>query len=390
MALGNFVATYDESTLPGVEGGNWVLGGYDGDVTVAEAILEIPTPWFIIPEDSTSGTKKINLVEMCNKNFASVALGVTPVVEDDDSTKIENGVIHAPALPCEVAIYSDDQNIKVDILNAEAIFTLFFTDVIFGEQMDDPDFAQAIVELPTQVKSDIQIIIMAALDYAGIEYEIEIETKGPVYETLDEVVDAVLASPEDSPFLHYTYTRQDDGTFESTDIDHVAQTIINTMTINGEDGAGDHTDPALHCDYPDGTCLEDYLSEDSKWRAARPTPLSMPGGNKVIEACSPKYAKLAMSTGLHHATALPCEIAVNKIDDATLLISFLDPHFMFTALFSDAFKDMTEEELAEFEELPTLVLGDLQTIVQYAIDHNLDFVLNEPDKVEYDMLPHLE
>jgi hypothetical protein len=118
----------------------------------------------------------------------------------------------------------------------------------------------------------------------------------------------------------------------------------------------------------------------------------MPGGNKVIEACSPKYAKLAMSTGLHHATALPCEIAVNRIDGGNkLLISFLDPHFMFTALFSDAFKDMSEEKLADFEELPTLVLGDLQTIVDYALDYDLvDFELSNPEKVEYEMLPHLQ
>jgi uncharacterized protein (DUF302 family) len=405
FAIGNYVAAYDESALLGdeiIQGGNWVLGGFEGGFVpgtpefaegVEDAILDIPTPWYIIPGDKTSGIKKVSLVEMCNRTFASVALGVTPVVEGDDSTKIANGVIHAPALPCEVSVYSDGQNIKVDMLNAEAIFTLFFTDVLFGKQMDNQDFAQAIFELPTQVKSEIQAIIIAALEYANIEYEVEIETKGPVYETLDEIVDAVLASPEESPFVHFTYTKKFDNngesTFSSTDVAHVAQTIINTMTINGEDGAGDHSE---QCDYMDDTCLEAHLSPDSAWRAARPTPLSMPGGNKVIEACSPKYAKLAMSTGLHHATALPCEIAVNKIDGGnTLLISFLDPHFMFTALFSDAFKDMTEEELAAFEELPGLVLGDLQTIVDYALDYNLvGFGLKEAVKVEYEMLPHLQ
>jgi uncharacterized protein (DUF302 family) len=394
FAIGNYVATFDESILPGIAS-NWVLGGFEGDVTVEEAILEVPTPWYVIPDDTTSGVKKVSLVEMCNRTFASVALGVEPVVDGDDSTKITNGVIHAPALPCEVSVYSDGPNIKVDMLNAEAIFTLFFTDVLFGEQMNNQDFVQAIFELPTQVKWEIQTIIMAALDHAGIEYEVEIETKGPVYETLDEVVDAVLVSPQESPFVHFTYTKTDGTSFSKGDVGHVAQMIINTMTINEQDGAGDHTNLDLHCGYGDGTCLEDYLSDDSKWRAARPTPLSMPGVNKVIEACSPKYAKLAMSTGLHHATALPCEIAVNKIDDDnTLLISFLDPHFMFTALFSDAFKDMTEEELEDFAELPGLVLGDLQTIVKYAIDYNLDFGLDpkgeDPQgQVWYDMLPHL-
>ena len=401
FAIGNYVAAYDESALLGsdvIQGGNWVLGGFEGGATpgtpefaegVEEAILDIPTPWFIVPGDSTSGIKKVNLVEMCNRTFASVALGVTPVVEGDDSTKIVNGVIHAPALPCEVSVYSDGPNIKVDMLNAEAIFTLFFTDVLFGEQMNVPGFAEAIVDLPTQVKSEIQVIIMAALDHAGIEYEVEIETKGPVYETFDEIVDAVLASPEESPFVHFTYTKTNGTDFTSGEVGDVAQTIINTMTINGEDGAGDHSE---QCGYMDGSCLDAHLSPDSKWRAARPTPLSMPGGNKVIEACSPKYAKLAMSTGLHHATALPCEIAVNRIDGGnTLLISFLDPHFMFTALFSDAFKDMSEEELADFEELPTLVLGDLQTIVDYALDYDLvGFELYPPVKVEYEMLPHLQ
>lgn len=109
--------------------------------------------------------------------------------------------------------------------------------------------------------------------------------------------------------------------------------------------------------------------------------------------CSPTNAIRAMSTGMHHATAVPCEVALTAIEykdeedrDVTkLLVSYLDPHFMFNALFKDAFNQMSDEELAEFAALPPLVLEDLQTIVAYALENHPE--LGDPEQVWYDMLP---
>ena len=103
------------------------------------------------------------------------------------------------------------------------------------------------------------------------------------------------------------------------------------------------------------------------------------------------------------ATALPCEIQVNKIEEgAKLFVTYLNPHFMFNALFSDAFNKMTDEELEAFAELTADVLADLQTIVGYAVDVTLvdppeewegeceglfSMELSDPVPVYYDMLP---
>jgi hypothetical protein len=43
----------------------------------------------------------------------------------------------------------------------------------------------------------------------------------------------------------------------------------------------------------------------------------------------------------------------------TLLTTYLDPHFMFSALFSDAFGDLTDEQFEQFMALPPMVLEDL-------------------------------
>jgi uncharacterized protein (DUF302 family) len=380
-AIATYVATVDDA--PDF-GSDWVLGGLEGDPTEAaieEAILRVPTPYLIDPDEpmSAANRKKVNIVEMCNKTFAQKALGLLAVVEGDDTTKIIDGYIHAPALPCEVAIYADEDGlVKVDMLQPEAIFTLFFTDVLFGEQMLDPAFAAAIQELPAEVNAQIRTIIQTALDGAGFAYVPQSKPLGPTYNSLEEVAEVVDETPYDSPYVHFAYQKLDGTLFTDSDAATIAAAIIETMSLDGVH------DPEL----------DDLLNIDD-WRSARPAPLPVPG-NRVIEACSPTNAIAAMGLGMDHATALPCEIAIKPVSldgidgNESLMVTYLDPHFMFSALFSDAFDDLTEEELDAFMALPPEVLEDLQTIVAYAFEKNLAIALTEPEQVEFDMLPEDE
>jgi len=382
-AIATYVASVNDTLPPTEFPANWILGGLEGTVTsekIEEAILRIPTPFPIDPELPVSSTnrKKVNVVELCNPLFAQKALGVAPVVDGDPSTLIVNGYIHAPALPCEVAIYAEGRFIKVDMLNPEAIFTLFFTDVLFGEQMLDPDFAEAIQVLPVQVNDEIRTIISLALDTAGIKFREQSRPLGPRYTRLTQVAETVAETPYQSPYVHFTYEKKQGGDFSATDVTNIAASIITTLSLDGVH------DPKLDA----------QLNMDD-WRSARPAPLPIPG-NLVIEACSPTNAIAAMGLGLEHATALPCEIAVKALNwdgvggNEVLMITYLDPHFMFSALFSDAFKDLTEEELEAFLDLPPLVLEDLQTIVKFALKKdNLGYALTKPEQVFFDMLPGL-
>ena len=152
------------------------------------------------------------------------------------------------------------------------------------------------------------------------------------------------------------------------------------MSIHGEPDAGTH-DPEL----------ESLLSEGSLWRSARHLPLGLPGTpekNWVIEACSPTYAKMAMGTGIHHATALPCEISVQRVDrdgdgsTESLVISYLDPSFMFGAMFAD----MTDDEKAALGEVPGWISSDLENIVQFALN-GLDTALYDGEQFYFTMLP---
>lgn len=204
-AIATYVAVVNDTGEPTYFPANWILGGLEGTPTaetIEAAILRIPTPFVIDPNEpmSAANRKKVNVVEMCNSLFAQKALGVLPVVDGDDSTKIINGHIHATALPCEIAIYADEEGyIKVEMLNPEAIFTLFFTDVLFGEHMLDPDFAAAISELPSQVGNEIQTILQLALDQGGFEYVPQAMPLGPVYNSLEEIAETVATTPYQSP-----------------------------------------------------------------------------------------------------------------------------------------------------------------------------------------------
>ncbi|MDJ0807126.1 MAG: hypothetical protein QNJ78_09870 [Gammaproteobacteria bacterium] len=77
----------------------------------------------------------------------------------------------------------------------------------------------------------------------------------------------------------------------------------------------------------------------------------------------------------------------NGLDgNEVLMITYLDPHFMFSVLFSDAFDDLSQKELKELLSLPAVVLEDLQTIVAYTFESNLAHDLTDPQPVFYDML----
>lgn len=358
LAVANYLATVNDTTsgFPA----DWVVGGMEGGTTAGEAIMKIPSPEFIDPEKTELGVKFVNVIDLCNAYYAKQALGVAPITGTDK--KVINGYSHATALPCELSTWNDDENIYIDMLDPNAIFSIFFTDVLVSEDMQDPAFATAITALPVVVKSEIKTVVYNALDAAGYKYKATDKKLGPKYKTVEDIFEVVAASPNVSPYKHVAYTKSTDEAFDTGEAETVAQAIIDTMSIHGEPDAGTQV-PAL----------ESLLSADSKWRSARHLPLGLPGTpekNWVIEACSPTYAKMAMGTGMHHATALPCEISVQRVDrdgngsTESLVISYLDPAFMFGAMFSD----MTDEEKAALGDIPGYISSDLQYIVEFALD----------------------
>ena len=157
------------------------------DDEIAHAILEIPSPEPIDPNDpayladgtvTKANTKKANVLDFCNEHYAKQALGVAPIVGDK---KVVNGYSHTPALPCEVSIWNDDKHIYVDMLDPNAIFTLFFTDVLISEDMADRDFADAISALPPQVKAEIKAIVQHAMSEFDPDAESLDKALGPRY-----------------------------------------------------------------------------------------------------------------------------------------------------------------------------------------------------------------
>ena len=391
LAIATYIHTFDDSADDGLDfPANWIVGGMEGgETTLQEAIMKIPSPFPVDPDadpdaEDYPGIKKANVLDLCNAYYAKQALGVSAItgnVDDGSAKYVVNGYSHAPAIPCQLATWNDDENIYIDMLDPNAIFSIFFTDVLVSDDMLDADFAEAITALPVAVKDEIKTVVYKALDAAEIKYNTLDKAMGPKYNTIEEIFEVVEASPNTSPYKHVAYTKSDGTEFESGETGAVAQAIINAMSIHGEDDAGIH-------DWD----IDGILSEGSLWRSARHLPLGLPGTpekNWVIEACSPKYAKMAMGTGMHHATALPCEIAVQRVDQdengtyESLVISYLDPFFMFGAMFSD----MTDEEKAALGDVPGYIIDDLQFIVKHALDNEVGG-LNDPGvQIWYTMLP---
>ena len=431
VALATYVATLKESAAEVlgsdvIKGVDWKLGGTSEDCIskgasvpttcseeeIDEAVLMIPSPYPInpnMPISDTNPIKKANVLDFCNGKYASLAMGVEPIIgsKSNGSAKyVVNGYSHAPALPCEVSIWLDDDNIKVDMLRPEAIFTLFFSDVLFSKEMQNKNFAKALNEMTVQVNSEIKAIILDALTkHADSEYVIKEvnEEIGPVYDSMKDIIDVVDSSTYNSPYMHMSYTKLDGGVFTDGESKAVAQTIINTLSTH-KNAPGVHT-TYLEEDIEGNTVtdregdgdtvinLDDVLSTGSSWRSARLEPISIPGKNHIIEACSPKYAKMAMGTGLSHVNALPCEITVKTIDGGNkLVVSYLDPDFMLKSLFAD----ISNKEKKQFGEIPEIIMTDLQNVVAAALDNikvdadtvdEYEIDLNPGVQISYDMLP---
>ncbi len=285
LALANYVALYKDVDVLGdniIKGDDWVLGGTSADLPQdpdlhgrrnqeghhrdPHAAADQPLrrrPIFRPASVTEANTKKASVLDFCNEVFAKMALGVSPIVGDK---KVVNGYSHTPALPCEVSIWNDDEHIYVDMLDPNAIFSLFFTDVLFSADMADPAFAEAISDLPPQVKSEIRAVVLHAMNEFDAKTKTVDKALGSKFLNMDQVIDVVANSPYQSPYLHIGYTKADGSAFTATDSTAVTQAIINTMSINGTPTAGTH--PTVI----DGVTLDSILSPGSSWRSATRHP----------------------------------------------------------------------------------------------------------------------
>lgn len=350
QAIAEYVHKADESATLKYKS-NWVLAGANETVkTYDEAIkhiLEIPY---------TDGSKAM-VVEVCNKVYAGMAM--------------ETGKNHGPSLPCEISVYEDAKTgkIYIDVLDPVAIFTLFYTDISSAQK-------KALATMPGDVKNEIIGMVYAALDDASAArtntsnllptYAKLNEAKGPAFSSDAEV----MAAAQKQPYTIFAYSI--DGTKVSTAdgkalATNAAQAIINNLTVNSPTNPG-ITGLA-------GSAYSVTMSEGSAWRSARATPLPVPGNVFTVEACSPKYAKMALGMAgdsRDHTSALPCQISVYTSDDnKTLYVSYLNPVYMFEVMFADKMKLLTPAEQSSIASLPTTVYSDLKKVVDFTLDHNI-------------------
>jgi|GEM_PF-1526106 len=324
---------------------NWViaganLGGGEEDDGLAD----------LLPIPAIGGKSRV--IEFCNKAYATAA--------------IATGRFHGSALPCEVSVHSDGENVYVDMLDAEAIFNIFFTD---AQDNSTPEENAEFAALASAVKSELRGMIKSGLEdndgasgSAAVAYTESTLAMGPAF--TQEQVDNDISMR--NPYIIYKYTGNgtgEGGVFTLGDADTLAREIIAKL---GTDAATADTNVP-------------GVSKDSAWRSGRPDPISIPSV-KVVEACSPKYAKKATALGNEYITALPCEITV-YVDETdttgqTLAISFLNPNFMFGTMFEGAVDaaytsgSLSKEDVIEYSTLADVVFGDLRLIVDAAVQES--------------------
>lgn len=265
------------------------------------------------------------LLEVCNHTYAGQAMSF--------------GGAHGVALPCKIAIVPGEQGAKVYLLNPEGIFSAFFRDI--------PDeYAAGMAGLAATVRQELEGIIVSAL--GSMTSNFPKEDIGPAWDeedlgtfaTMDYSVEFSINIPEEH--------RADDSTKHNFK-EEVLWAIMETLTYVGQEGI-----QKVGSGVP-GLSVGD-------WHAARPAPVSLPGDVSLISKCSPTYAGAALSTGLHHAPALPCRSAV-WVEGNKVHVHLLDPGFMFPVFFAD----VDREYMESMGEMADAVRSDLTLIIETAI-----------------------
>ncbi len=378
--IAQYVTLTDEDAELGFNSGGWLIGGAKtanngGGETYEYADL-LPIPAMGV----AGNTDKSRVIEFCNGKYAGMAMGT--------------GLRHGPALPCEVSVHSDGTNVYIDMLDADAIFSIFFHDIT-----DDGTLKQVAAD----VKNELRTMVLAALDDSTtvaandpvvntaitaeapklttvVGYTPSTEALGPKFSASD-ISDSVSYR---DPYIVYKYTSPG-ITFTQADAKNLAKDIIAAL---GTDANTADKTPGL-----------EGLSANSAWRSGRIDPLGIPG-IFVAEACSPKYAKKATTLGNQYITALPCEISV-YVDDAaadytntdgklttgtgsTIAISFLNPNFMFGTMFEGAVANalangtIDKTGAIEYSTLADVVFADLRMIVDNAVQDAINGDFNHP------------
>lgn len=297
---------------------DWIVAGGDqleeGAPTL-EAALKLP-----------GGSR---IIEVCNHHYASQAMSF--------------GESHGVALPCEIAINQVGDDVEVVILNPGAIFGVFFQDI-------PPEAIAGMGGLASAVRGELDELVSTALESLDAEVTVTRQDIGPSWSQeemqqfggMDKTVVIDLEIP-----VAYRGSDEDRQAFKALFLDELLSTLTHErMEQVGSTVAG--------------------LSVDD-WRSARPYALGLPGNVSVIEMCSPTYATAAVSTGAHHAPALPCQAAV-WIDGDVLRVDILDPMFIFPVFFSDA----PQEMMPAMTGLAQAVRDDLQLIITSAQENLLN------------------
>jgi uncharacterized protein (DUF302 family) len=351
--IAHYVTLTDETNSSGhAFPGGWVIGGANigagGETYGIDDLLPIPSA-------GTAAGGKSRIVEFCNGTYATKATNT--------------GRFHGSALPCEVSVHSDGTNIYIDMLNADAIFSLFFTDI------SDP--TGELKDIASSVNKEIRELVLAALNDTTVAAQSPLaipligttESTATITSAIPYTESTLAMGPKftqaqidneialTNPYIVFEYSNGNSFTYKAED-KALAQSIIATMGTNGTDIYTNVTG----------------VSNGSGWKSARVAPLAIPGVF-VTEACSGKYATLATKLGNEYLTALPCEITVfvNETNSSKLSVSILSPNFMFGTMFQGAVQEayqagkITKDDVITYSTLADVVMSDLRLIVDQAV-----------------------
>ena len=323
----------------------WITAGQTEDTTVitdTTSVLLVRPP--ALHTDGITVIKG-NVIEVCNSGYATAAMNT--------------GKYHAPALPCKVQVWADHANNKiyVDMTDPRSIFKLFFTDVTDPSTLLD---TKGNIVDPQTVYDEIQTLVKDAL-LASVPVSGLAALTNNITWVKTKIGPAVSSSDARGAEKPYIVERWLDSGADANTASDAAILIMDALGSTGADGSAiDLTAAKTAAEGWRNARVAVTKGTGTFASATNSYALSFPLGIKIIEPCSPKYAKTAMKYGMWHVGALPCKVAVYE-DGGALYVSYLNPTFMFNVLFRDAKIDPADASLVDN------VKADIKSIVSQGL-----------------------
>jgi rhodanese-related sulfurtransferase/uncharacterized protein (DUF302 family) len=304
----------------------------------------------------------------------------------DDSAFLQQNLAYGIMLPWSIAVYTTNDTIYVTATVPQTWIRTY---------LKDENNLEPLLNIAANHQKKIEELVASTLEPLGFTTNLNQVHNGQniIGDAEIAMIEARFGTKLTAKFARPSITIKNDSVDAQTVVDKIVKVLLanNASDLDNNGTAGEQADqeylPNIVQEYMAGTKTFDDISKlfeqgmelwnkggsFADWTLLRTVELSdgKDGTYHLFELCQEFYSGLALSVGLNHMPALPCNLGVWQ-DSEGVHINMLTPQFIFSYFFTDMKIDPNNEQQVRqgklFQVFPTIVYNELAGILNSVID----------------------